>query len=296
MICNEELTSKEKLEEHIKVVHAVRKLLEYDSYGTICRATEKIPRKFISEVNARSSNRLSLLENSQIIMNSMKHNLNESSMEVPKIEDNTTLKENDIPVSNTTVRKPKKKYECVFCAKILDKKVQLTKHLQLHEISVQDKKCFKCKKCTASFNDLTRLALHVRGVHDKLKIHNCPKCSVVCASQGSLRAHMHVHDTSKPGPGYVPHINGGYKCSTCGARLASRTSINTHLARHSSARPFACTTCPATFKTKGGLSQHLATQHEPPKFPCPACERVFNYKYALLQHLATHVQAEKEKC
>lgn len=295
VICNEDFICKEKLIEHVKIAHAVRKLLEYDSYGTIRRAAEKETHKFISEVNTRNNKRASLLENSQIILNNLKkENDSGSAIETASNASSSTTKENEV-IDTGIIKKPKRKHECVYCAKELENKVQLTKHLQLHEISVQDKKCFKCKQCNESFNELTRLFLHVRSVHDKQESHSCPKCTVICTSLRSLRAHMHVHDKARAGPGYVPHKKGGYECLTCGLVLANRTSVGAHFARHSQARPFACSRCTATFKTKSALGQHVATQHEPLRYPCPACDRIFNYKCTLLQHLSTHIKKPTEK-
>lgn len=106
---------------------------------------------------------------------------------------------------------------------------------------------------------------------------------------------MQVHDPKKPGPGYVPHVKGGYKCLTCGLKLTNRSNAGEHIKTHSSRKPYKCASCPAKFKTRGCLNQHESTQHEPPAHCCPKCGRVFNYKYCLLQHLATHLNEDSAR-
>lgn len=278
-MCILSFTDQQLLEEHVKIAHALRKVLDYD-FGPIERATKRDTHKFIADINKQKMKRESLLEATQEKRNSFAKENAESS--ISNVEEKPLEK------------KSKKKYECLYCAKHIESKVQLTKHLQLHEISVTDKKSFKCKKCDATFNELYILSLHVRSEHDNIKTYKCPECSVMCSNLKSLKTHSKVHDPNNKGPGYVPHKLGGYRCLKCDKRLISRTSAWEHIQRHTGTRPFQCKKCPANYKTSSCLGQHMATKHEPPRFPCSACKRVFNYKVTLLQHLASHVKKQEQ--
>ena len=87
--------------------------------------------------------------------------------------------------------KPKDRYSCKFCGKVLPRSANLTRHLRTHT----GEQPYKCKYCERSFSISSNLQRHVRNIHNKEKPFKCPLCDRCFGQQTNLDRHLKKHET-----------------------------------------------------------------------------------------------------
>ncbi|XP_046408109.1 oocyte zinc finger protein XlCOF7.1-like [Ischnura elegans] len=95
-------------------------------------------------------------------------------------------------------------------------------HLKNHLLSHDPEKRFACHLCPKRYTQSSKLSLHVRIFHLKLKPH---------------------------------------ECGICKKRFGERSNLRDHYSVHSDHRPFKCNHCEKHFKTKRGLYRHTNLMH-----------------------------------
>lgn len=72
--------------------------------------------------------------------------------------------------------------------------------------------------------------------------------------------------------------NRSKKCPTCKKTFSRQSHLKSHLASHSSARPFECPVCSMRFKYRRNLVEHSGIHHSCPSFICSMCGLTFKQK------------------
>lgn len=68
------------------------------------------------------------------------------------------------------------------------------------------------------------------------------------------------------------------KCPTCKKTFSRQSHLKSHLASHSTARPFECPVCSIRFKYRRNLVEHSGIHHSCPSFICSMCGLTFKQK------------------
>ncbi len=132
-------------------------------------------------------------------------------------------------------------YPCNVCHEVFEYPAQLVSHLSVHILGVEGFICptcsmrfrtyqllqqhylvhsdpsFPCDFCSKAFRREGALKQHRNAVHFKMKQHKCDLCNKSFAELANLRRHWKVHTGAKD-----------YKCSNCGAFLATPYSLTQH--------------------------------------------------------------------
>ena len=78
------------------------------------------------------------------------------------------------------------------------------------------------------------------------KVYKCDKCSSRFSTPGYLLCHFKVI-----------HLNiSKYRCSFCKKGFANALVLQSHTRTHTGDKPFVCTTCDKAFTQKGSLDRH----------------------------------------
>ena len=77
---------------------------------------------------------------------------------------------------------------------------------------------------------------------------NCEKCKKVFLSQGSLRAHAHIHTGERP-----------YRCRYCHWTFCQASTLKSHERLHTGEKPYKCKHCGRSFTQSAGLRSHMKT-------------------------------------
>ena len=101
-------------------------------------------------------------------------------------------------------------------------------------------------------------------------------CTCTYHSKKVLTVHIHQHHHHK-----FKHL-----CTVCGEKLFHKSQFDTHMAQHSSVKPYGCNICKkVSFSTASQLTQHLnrcmsgGETHQ-----CEMCGKKFASKGSLNQH------------
>ena len=162
-ICDEELTSKTKLDSHIAINHDEAKLLKC----TLCDA------KYASKSGLKS----------HIFFVHEKNSGHQCPHCNKKYPTESSLK------NHITVGHSQTPYKCEHC----DKTYKLKKSLKAHiEFAHEGKKPpeFLCPQCGKPFPSTTGVNRHIEAVHEKKRPHSCHLCDLAFAQKGQLKTHI----------------------------------------------------------------------------------------------------------
>lgn len=210
---------------------------------------------------------------------------NETALQVHLLEkhEQQVVKEKEKIVRNIP-------YRCNICNLIFTVQSSYEDHRRFHALVEQPKRCtYACNHCTAAFNKLESLKLHLENFHTKLQCHHCDK---EFETPASLNIHIAVaHRKQK------------------GVAAAAATTTSTHFEHyHSQLQPqlFKCQECDSVFEKVGSLNIHLVVVHEKQnmitdenktavavptlvkRFACTICGLGFNDTKQLEVHVQDH--------
>ncbi|XP_058830507.1 transcription factor grauzone-like isoform X2 [Topomyia yanbarensis] len=179
-------------------------------------------------------------------------------------------------------------FHCAICDRNYSCKDSLELH-NMHQHLTEDKKPFKCSKCSKSFAKDYQLTCHM-VLHVKVE---CPECGKILSNRITLKDHM-----SKM------HIDPDQKrlvCDTCGKEFRSKQPFQRHVLLHKGIDQNSrqqCQLCKRWFVNKLGLKQHIKSQHTEAgeSFVCGVCGKVSPNKYALQQHQRVVHPAQQYAC
>lgn len=76
--------------------------------------------------------------------------------------------------------------------------------------------------------------------------YQCPQCPKMWRTVGELRSHVATHSTLRP-----------YICEVCGQAYKHKQALDIHVGMHNGINPFSCNYCQKAFTQKGALQRHL---------------------------------------
>ena len=203
----------------------------------------------------------------------------------------------------------RKKYLCMVCNEKFPNKGNLKRHNenQHKETPVEqygnghesgndtDKEQDADSDITCSYEQADNETKKTKHEHSSINGAEESKHNPLDDVQESEKGVKHIKRRGK----YEP--NRRFPCEVCGRIFLYRSKYVTHLAKHSSDKPYLCTGCGTFFKTKSGMDRHMRSicfktgestseKRNPSKleYPCSECEKCFWKKSDLESHFRKH--------
>ncbi|XP_045114467.1 PR domain zinc finger protein 15-like isoform X2 [Portunus trituberculatus] len=178
-------------------------------------------------------------------------------------------------------------FKCSAC----NHRFQTRVGFEIHVCEVEQ----QCDQCGTNFRSLQALNRHA-AVHGPPP-YSCKACRRSYYRKESLDRHncnieAEVKETSQTKEENL------HTCNMCGAQLATRHSLTTHLRSvhgQSNGKVLTCETCGKVFHRRDLLQQHQAV-HGPPSLPCPTCHKLFKTPKSLEVHSLIHLNIKRFSC
>jgi uncharacterized Zn-finger protein len=116
------------------------------------------------------------------------------------------------------------------------------------------------------------------------KIHYCKDCGKNYSRRSTLETHMRKHTGEKP-----------YECEICKKTFSEKGNLKTHKRIHTGEKPFQCSTCDKRFTTQGHLTDHSRRHTNTRPFACD-CGVTFMRSSTLKIHKRTHTKEKPHVC
>ena len=168
------------------------------------------------------------------------------------------------------------RYQCQICHRYLSGKRK--RHNMIHT----GERPFKCSMCDKSFRQRRHLLNHELSCH-----WDEPSGSIAGHSTGGSVS----CSTSGSSQGNEERL---LKCRVCSAVFSSVRSLRAHLTIHDPSRPFPCTICGMKCKTSGNMRQHMQAHTATPNLCCPYCDKRFHRTSYFEEHLQHHKHWDAE--
>jgi len=175
------------------------------------------------------------------------------------------------------------KYECSICNIVFHNHYTVCRHYEKKHPEIE--KPWFCKICKKSFLGLISFRNHISVVHKGNKPHLCPSCGRGFPKVSMLNTHIKVI-----------HEKIRLDCPKCDKKFKYKRTLRDHVAYVHEGKEFNCTLCAEKLTSKGGLRTHIARKHEDkyqykdrPKqiISCPQCNETFKSKYSRVKHIET---------
>ncbi|XP_070377877.1 zinc finger protein 354B-like isoform X3 [Dermacentor albipictus] len=179
---------------------------------------------------------------------------------------------------------PEVELRCSHCPSfITSSDLVLTRHLQSMHPDVE---AFGCRMCSLVFQEQREREEHEQTVHTvKLNrlgsqcIYFCRICDKAITTLSGLACHLRVH---------LGQREKLFLCPTCGAQLATATTLRIHMMLHEESPWLQCPHCPRQFHLRIYLRKHLRRAHNAHlRRTCSHCGKKFVTTKEVCRHLAT---------
>ena len=123
--------------------------------------------------------------------------------------------------------------------------------MRKHIENIHEKKepTHECEICGKMFGNIHRLAIHIKGVHEKQRPFKCANCDKSFFVKSSLKAHVEqVHEGKKRVRPKMAKVESTeiFKCLQCDKQFQTKPGLNTHIDIvhiHMGKKRFECTDC-----------------------------------------------------
>ena len=207
---------------------------------------------------------------------------------VPK----TTL---NIPkVTPSPVKPEAKPLACTKCSKIFVTKVELDKHMLVHNATT---KPYACPVCGWRFHLLHNMKRHL-DTHEE-------SGDIEAGTAEELLAAVEATASKTPtlaSPRSLPTVDGmvspaslassdaaeqgSLRCNICSKVFQETVGLSRHMEVHSVDRPFACPICAWRFKQEVNMKRHMLTHSGAKPYTCDFCDKSYTDNYSLKTHVA----------
>ncbi|XP_055325279.1 zinc finger protein PLAG1-like [Sitodiplosis mosellana] len=165
---------------------------------------------------------------------------------------------------------------CNVCNKTFENKKRMSQHMKSHEEKVK----FICDKCGKMYHQQFNLENHKSAQHGEYldehqNVYKCRLCSAKFDNRTDLYTHMKNHAND----------NQELLCDTCGKCFKNNHNLKNHMRTHLNLRPHECTFCPKKFRTRLLLKQHLHVHTGIKEFQCSVCAALFAKRDSLRSHM-----------
>lgn len=112
---------------------------------------------------------------------------------------------------------------------------------------------YACKLCPNRYTLGNSLAAHVRNAHLLQRRHKCQTCNQSFFVRSTLITHMLRHSGEK-----------NHVCAVCGKAFGRKHTLKEHVKIHTGEKAHVCVVCNKAFTQKVTLRTHMAS-HDKPK-------------------------------
>ncbi|KAK9721949.1 Zinc-finger associated domain (zf-AD) [Popillia japonica] len=193
-------------------------------------------------------------------------------------------------------------FSCDKCEMIFDQRALLVEHDYKHQIAcdicnmkvlpsslrahqLMHTDTYKCSTCNSRHTSKASLEKHIQARHTQQKGFVCHICGKQNSCQSSMNRHMAYHSSERP-----------YKCKHCDFTAKSLNIVQVHTSRKHFAEKCVCEICAKIFKSQPSLIQHMKRIHSNKRHPCSVCGKEFIEKYNLNKHMKKHIGQRLHEC
>lgn len=169
-------------------------------------------------------------------------------------------------------------------------KTQVDHYLKRHLVR-RHKDRYLCPHCSKPYHKKCLLKVHLYNQHKiedpTLQLHRCPHdgCDYACPGKSALQTHMQKHTIAKP-----------FTCHICGKDFKRAITLDKHINKvHLGIRPYICDKCGASFCDESELKRHLLKHEKNKTHSCPSCPFSTFHKLVLQSHMFCRHQIVDEK-
>ena len=135
---------------------------------------------------------------------------------------------------------------------------------------------FKCENCSASFNSLKHLKIHIHFLHEKTgKKEDCETCGISFKTQ--RKAMLHFEETHL-GIKKEKLSEKIMACEICGKTYKKKQSLLSHIklihVYDERLHSHKCDVCGKIYKSKEFLREHISVIHEGKRYECKSCKSI----------------------
>lgn len=189
-------------------------------------------------------------------------------------------------VDHRDLHSTSKNWQCHICNRYYISSKSLQRHIKLH---LNKSSCTKsCKHCDEKFSTVEQVNLHVAEAHSELMEGlelKCKVCSRTFLDNSRLLKHMQVHDGKNT-----------YTCQLCKNQYdANYLPQWKHMKKEHPAeyqanakKTYYCHICDFSTFYKQRLDRHSETHNETKNFECQYCGRRYQTTSSLLTHMIVH--------
>ena len=286
VICEEILTSKNDLKDHLKlhispdcdVCTMIEKYSALDSF-TAHLESHSVTKRYQCEICNR------LFISSISLKNHRKFHV--STEENTSIQDTTrTL----VARLDTVQQREDYPYICPSCCKGFKKASELKQHMIKH-----GQKKHTCDICDKKFYYYCELKKHF-SVHSDQTPYKCDLCNKSFARQAYLNAHWLSHDGNRPGNRSTKESEKPV-CEFCGKTYSCLQSLKKHILTHTGEKPYQCKYCDKKYIDSSFLARHITGHTGERKYKCEMCNKEFRQSMQLRRHcMYIHTGEKPYKC
>ena len=181
---------------------------------------------------------------------------------------------------HNTVVKGFQTFTCSKCPHQTIFEHKLVDHMK--DFHPEDEDSLLCKICNKKYCSVRSLQQHIDKMHLNMLKHKCNYCDEkFLYNTGKIRHEAEVHEKHEPGT---------FTCSTCGATLKNKLSLDAHIKQTHEMPEAKCHICGFVCSNKYRLKTHISAVHlKEKKFECPRCPgKEFTKMGVLREHCMYH--------
>lgn len=188
-------------------------------------------------------------------------------------------------------------YPCTVCQQTFSRASKLAHHMKFHwkegnrlygnSLSSKTYPCSLCSKLYYRNGNLLRHLITIHGIgikddsqNDDTKLVSFSKCLPESKPQ------MSVSDESTK-----LNLIDRHECNICNQKLTQRSSLKSHMRKHTGERPYKCNKCHVSFTFYQCLWNHRQKHSKQKRFQCEVCSMRFTYYQSLWSHYRKHLKS-----